>query len=111
MADRRRKPAVADPYHPHGPVGYHCSDRTFVVGNTGLLEVGFSYSAYKGKLVQNVRVEAHNNGAGTACGRGGVTCIDQTGTTFSATASVNVPKAFKLTPGQVGRNAPTAPRI
>lgn len=91
-------------------VAYIAAEDTLVAGNNGPLGIGFNYTSsnYDDVPAKGTRVEAHVTGNG--CGQGSITCSNESGTTFSATTSSTVPAAFKLTPAEVGPNAPTAPR-
>jgi hypothetical protein len=90
--------------------GYYAADDALVVGNSGPLTIGYFWGDEKAPAfkVLNVRVEAHKTGNG--CGQGTITCVYGNTATFSATTQHQVPQAIRLTPSQVGPNAPTAPK-
>jgi hypothetical protein len=84
-----------------GNAGYIAATDTLVAGNTGNLRVGYNFSSYDSVPARDTRIEAHD---------GSVSLGRHTGTTQSNSTSHTIPKAFKLSPSQVGPNAPTAPR-
>jgi poly(beta-D-mannuronate) lyase len=88
---------------------YVAATDSTVAGNIGQLRIGFNYSNYDTVPAKNNRIEAHQTGNG--CGQGSITCARHTGTTFSSNTSRSFPEAVKLTPSQVGPNAPTAPTL
>ena len=83
---------------------YYQTINTNVSGNVGSLEIGkaFSNGAASALPSKNTRVEAH---------KGAIARLNHVGTTISGRTSRSIPKAFKLTPFDVGPFAPTAPKI
>jgi hypothetical protein len=77
---------------------------TLVSGNTGVLEIGKSFSnGAAGELTaMNTKVEAHT---------GLISRLNEVNTTITIQTTRVIPKAFKLMPSDVGPFAPTAPNI
>ena len=90
--------------------GYVAATDNLVAGNKGNLTVGVIYSgvcegtAFNGNSypAKDNKVQAH---------QGNITYGKHQGTNVTANTSVTVPQAKKLTPSQVGPNAPTAPKL
>ena len=85
-----------------GSVSYVTTENTIVAGNTGNLIVGATINGRPNHPSKNTTVEAHN---------GSISYGKHVGTKVSETATRTIPQAFKLTPSQVGPNAPTAPKL
>jgi hypothetical protein len=77
---------------------------TLVSGNIGVLEIGQSFkSGVAGQLpAKNTKVEAHT---------GSIVKLNEVGTTITSQTTISIPKAFKLSPSDVGPFAPTAPSV
>jgi hypothetical protein len=90
-----------------GPAGtaiYYQPIDTIVAGNIGALQIGKSFTTgVAGALpARNTKVEAHT---------GTISKLNEINTSISHTTASIIPKAFKLTPSDVGPFAPTAPSI
>jgi hypothetical protein len=86
------------------PATYYQPIDTLVSGNTGVLEIGkaFSNELASDLPAKNTKVEAHT---------GLIRQLNDVNTTITENTAIVIPKAFKLTPHDVGPFAPTAPRL
>jgi hypothetical protein len=83
--------------------GYAASEDVVLAGNIGSLRLGAWWSGPLPPIpMRSTRVEAHE---------GSVSRGHEQGTVISQTTSRSIPEAFKLSPSQVGPNAPTAPKL
>ncbi|HHW09146.1 MAG TPA: hypothetical protein GXX29_04145 [Firmicutes bacterium] len=92
---------VASGNQPPATPDYIPAKDTLVVGNDGILEVGFNFAASDIHPAVNTRIEAH---------KGQIKLGRHVGTTISEVTDMEVPTPIKLTPADVGPFAPTAPR-
>jgi Chondroitinase B len=86
------------------PSTYYQPIDTVVSGNTGVLEIGKSFSNGKASDLpaRNTKVETHT---------GLIRRLNEVNTNITENAKIVIPKAFKLNPHDVGPFAPTAPQI
>ncbi len=82
--------------------GYVAATDVLVASNSGPLEIGRNFSRHSSVPSRNTRIEGHT---------GSITFDGHADTLQSPTTSRTVPQAFKLTPFQVGPNAPAAPKL